>query len=134
MPLQLNEVMDYNPPDNKMYKKHRRLKNIQEISEGWISEFLDRLEQRTIPKTPPLPVPSPDEKGGDGTVTSSLINLGSAGPADSTLSFWRDAALSRSTTFEWFSRFLKGREKVNDDQHNGRPRSLRCEENKLKIK
>ncbi|UYV68000.1 hypothetical protein LAZ67_5002754 [Cordylochernes scorpioides] len=33
-----------------------------------------------------------------------------------------------------FSRFLKGREKVNDDQHTGRPRSLRCEENKLKIK
>ncbi|UYV73488.1 hypothetical protein LAZ67_10003687 [Cordylochernes scorpioides] len=27
----------------------------------------------------------------------------------------------------------KGREKVNDDQHTGRPRSLRCEENKLKI-
>ncbi|UYV74091.1 hypothetical protein LAZ67_11002081 [Cordylochernes scorpioides] len=45
-----------------------------------------------------------------------------------------DAALSRSITFEWFSRFLKGREKVNDDQHTGRPRSLRCEENKLKIK
>ncbi|UYV69117.1 VRK1 [Cordylochernes scorpioides] len=45
-----------------------------------------------------------------------------------------DAALSRSRTFEWLSRFLKGREKVNDDQHTGRPRSLRCEENKLKIK
>ncbi|UYV68001.1 hypothetical protein LAZ67_5002755 [Cordylochernes scorpioides] len=45
-----------------------------------------------------------------------------------------DAALSRSRNFEWFSRFLKGREKVNDDQHTGRPRSLRCEENKLKIK
>ncbi|UYV79688.1 GVQW3 [Cordylochernes scorpioides] len=45
-----------------------------------------------------------------------------------------DAALSRSRTFEWFSRFQKGREKVNDDQHTGRPRSLRCEENKLKIK
>ncbi|UYV69538.1 hypothetical protein LAZ67_6003924 [Cordylochernes scorpioides] len=45
-----------------------------------------------------------------------------------------DAALSRSRTFEWFSRFLKSREKVNDDQHTGRPRSLRCEENKLKIK
>ncbi|UYV69145.1 hypothetical protein LAZ67_6002586 [Cordylochernes scorpioides] len=29
---------------------------------------------------------------------------------------------------------VKGREKVNDDQHTGRPRSLRCEENKLKIK
>ncbi|UYV71750.1 GLYR1 [Cordylochernes scorpioides] len=43
-------------------------------------------------------------------------------------------ALSRSRTFEWFSRFQKGREKVNDDQHTGRPRSLRCEENKLKIK
>ncbi|UYV65072.1 hypothetical protein LAZ67_3003045 [Cordylochernes scorpioides] len=27
-----------------------------------------------------------------------------------------------------------GQEKVNDDQHPGRPRSLRCEENKLKIK
>ncbi|UYV82783.1 hypothetical protein LAZ67_22000835 [Cordylochernes scorpioides] len=40
----------------------------------------------------------------------------------------------------WFENFknrsdeLKGREKVNDDQHTGRPRSLRCEENKLKIK
>ncbi|UYV72144.1 hypothetical protein LAZ67_9001955 [Cordylochernes scorpioides] len=45
-----------------------------------------------------------------------------------------DTALSRSRTFEWFSRFLKGREKINDDQHTGRPRSLRCEENKLKIK
>ncbi|UYV64795.1 hypothetical protein LAZ67_3002006 [Cordylochernes scorpioides] len=31
----------------------------------------------------PLPVPSPD--GGGGTVTISLKNLGSAGPADSTL-------------------------------------------------
>ncbi|UYV83427.1 hypothetical protein LAZ67_23000974, partial [Cordylochernes scorpioides] len=45
-----------------------------------------------------------------------------------------DAALSCSRTFEWFTRFLKGREKVNDDQHTGRPRSLRCKENKLKIK
>ncbi|UYV65939.1 hypothetical protein LAZ67_3005932 [Cordylochernes scorpioides] len=45
-----------------------------------------------------------------------------------------DAALSRSRTFEWFSGFQKGLEKVNDDQHTGRPRSLRCEENKLKIK
>ncbi|UYV63689.1 hypothetical protein LAZ67_2005309 [Cordylochernes scorpioides] len=45
-----------------------------------------------------------------------------------------DAALSCSSTFEWFSRFLKGREKVNDDQNTGSPRSLRCEENKLKIK
>ncbi|UYV75716.1 K02A2.6-like [Cordylochernes scorpioides] len=45
-----------------------------------------------------------------------------------------DAALSRSRTFEWFSRFQKGREKVNDDQHTGRLRSLRCKENKLKIK
>ncbi|UYV79125.1 UNC5C [Cordylochernes scorpioides] len=35
-----------------------------------------------------------------------------------------DSALSRSRTFEWFSRFLKGQEKVNDDQHTGRPRSL----------
>ncbi|UYV70208.1 UBE2G1 [Cordylochernes scorpioides] len=35
--------------------------------------------------TPPLPVPSPEEKGGGGAVTSSLKNLGSAGPADSTL-------------------------------------------------
>ncbi|UYV74675.1 hypothetical protein LAZ67_12000490 [Cordylochernes scorpioides] len=45
-----------------------------------------------------------------------------------------DATLSRSRTFEWFSCFQKGREKVNDDQHTGRPRSLCCEENKLKIK
>ncbi|UYV70574.1 hypothetical protein LAZ67_7003561 [Cordylochernes scorpioides] len=30
-------------------------------------------------------VPCPDEKGGRGAVTSSLKNLGSAGPADSTL-------------------------------------------------
>ncbi|UYV82734.1 hypothetical protein LAZ67_22000693, partial [Cordylochernes scorpioides] len=45
-----------------------------------------------------------------------------------------DAALSRSRTFEWFSSFQKGWEKVNDDQHTGRPRSLRWEENKLKIK
>ncbi|UYV79733.1 hypothetical protein LAZ67_18000513 [Cordylochernes scorpioides] len=45
-----------------------------------------------------------------------------------------DAALSRSRTFESFSRFQKGREKVNDDQHIGRSRSLRYEENKLKIK
>ncbi|UYV77386.1 hypothetical protein LAZ67_15000814 [Cordylochernes scorpioides] len=29
---------------------------------------------------------------------------------------------------------ILGREKVNDDQHTGRPRSFRCEENKLKIK
>ncbi|UYV77660.1 hypothetical protein LAZ67_15001843 [Cordylochernes scorpioides] len=43
-----------------------------------------------------------------------------------------DAALSRSRTFEWLLSFLKGREKVNDDQHTGRPRSLRCEKNKLK--
>ncbi|UYV64495.1 hypothetical protein LAZ67_3000991 [Cordylochernes scorpioides] len=36
-------------------------------------------------ETPPLLVPSPDEKGGGGAVTSSLKNLCSAGPADSTL-------------------------------------------------
>ncbi|UYV77540.1 hypothetical protein LAZ67_15001421 [Cordylochernes scorpioides] len=36
-------------------------------------------------ETPPLPVPSPDEKGGGGALTSSLKNLGSAGPADITL-------------------------------------------------
>ncbi|UYV83156.1 hypothetical protein LAZ67_23000018 [Cordylochernes scorpioides] len=45
-----------------------------------------------------------------------------------------DAALSRSRTFEWFSGLLKGRKNVNDDQHTGRPRSIHCEENKLKIK
>ncbi|UYV67901.1 Transposase [Cordylochernes scorpioides] len=33
--------------------------------------------------------PSPDEKGGGGAVTSSLKNLGSAGPADSTLTISR---------------------------------------------
>lgn len=34
--------------------------------------------------TPPMPVPSQDEKGGGGGVTTSLKNLGSSGPDDST--------------------------------------------------
>ncbi|UYV65060.1 CUL3 [Cordylochernes scorpioides] len=38
-----------------------------------------------LKSTLPLQVPSPDEKGGGGVVTSSLKNLGSDGPADSTL-------------------------------------------------
>ncbi|UYV68699.1 hypothetical protein LAZ67_6000471 [Cordylochernes scorpioides] len=47
----------------------------------------------------------------------------------------------QSKTMDWMTH-LRGdeedgrgsREKVNDDQHTGRPRSFRCEENKLKIK
>ncbi|UYV73808.1 LYPLA1 [Cordylochernes scorpioides] len=53
-----------------------------------VSEHLHLMPDRAslpINKTPPLPVPSPDEKGGGGAVTSSVKNLGSAGPADSTL-------------------------------------------------
>ncbi|UYV82761.1 hypothetical protein LAZ67_22000762 [Cordylochernes scorpioides] len=45
-----------------------------------------------------------------------------------------NAALCRSRTFERFSHFQKGREEVNDYQHTGRPRTLRCGENKLKMK
>ncbi|UYV78298.1 GFM2 [Cordylochernes scorpioides] len=39
----------------------------------------------TVSATPPLSVPSPDEKGGGEAVTSSVKNLGSADSADSTL-------------------------------------------------
>ncbi|UYV68825.1 SPEN, partial [Cordylochernes scorpioides] len=46
------------------------------------SDEIGQLVEST--RTPPLPVPSPNEKGGSGAVTSSLKNLGSAGPADST--------------------------------------------------
>ncbi|UYV77511.1 hypothetical protein LAZ67_15001328 [Cordylochernes scorpioides] len=42
-------------------------------------------EFTTLIQTLPLLVTPPDEKGGGGAVTSSLKNLGSAGPADSTL-------------------------------------------------
>ncbi|UYV77937.1 ALDH6A1 [Cordylochernes scorpioides] len=50
-----------------------------------ITSFTDGSYWLDLPLTPPLPVPSPDKKGGGGAVTSSLKNLGSAGPADSTL-------------------------------------------------
>ncbi|UYV75333.1 hypothetical protein LAZ67_12003576 [Cordylochernes scorpioides] len=66
--------------------------------------------QDTYP-TPPLPVPSPDEKGGVGAVTSSLKNLGSAVPADSTLRklmrvivVYDDHALVDRTCQKWFAR------------------------------
>ncbi|UYV77936.1 ALDH6A1 [Cordylochernes scorpioides] len=50
-----------------------------------ITSFTDGSYWLDLPLTPPLPVPSPDKKGGAGAVTCSLKNLGSAGPADSTL-------------------------------------------------
>jgi transposase len=34
-----------------------------------------------------------------------------------------DAALSRTTTFEWHKRFREGRESVKDDERSGRPTS-----------
>jgi hypothetical protein len=37
--------------------------------------------KQTYERTPPLPVPSQDKKGGGGGVTTSLKNHGAAGPA-----------------------------------------------------
>ncbi|UYV71475.1 hypothetical protein LAZ67_8003425, partial [Cordylochernes scorpioides] len=55
---------------------------------------------------------------------SPRVELGATETYELTKEAFGDAALSRSRTFEWFSCFLKGWEKVNDDQHTGRPRSL----------
>ncbi|UYV72535.1 SIRT6 [Cordylochernes scorpioides] len=60
-------------------------------SYGFLCTLINKRNKKIRPNpnklivTSPLPVPSPDEKGGGGAVTSSLKNLGSAGPADSTL-------------------------------------------------
>jgi hypothetical protein len=34
---------------------------------------------------------------------------------------FRETALSRSKTFEWYSRFKNGRTSIDDDPHTGRP-------------
>jgi hypothetical protein len=38
-------------------------------------------------------------------------------------------AVSRSNVFRWYSRFLDGRELVEDDERDGRPKSTRTEVN-----
>ena len=38
-------------------------------------------------------------------------------------------ALNRSNVFRWYSRFREGRELVEDDERDGRPKSTRTEVN-----
>ena len=40
-----------------------------------------------------------------------------------------DAALSRTTIFEWHKRFREGRESVKDDELSGRPTTSRTDDN-----
>ena len=40
-----------------------------------------------------------------------------------------DAALRRTTTFEWHKRFREGRESVKDDESSGQPTTSRTEDN-----
>ena len=40
-----------------------------------------------------------------------------------------DAALSRTTIFEWHKRFREGRESVKDDERSGRPTTSRTDDN-----
>jgi len=40
-----------------------------------------------------------------------------------------DAALSRTTIFEWHKRFREGRESVKDDGRSGRPTTSRTDDN-----
>ena len=40
-----------------------------------------------------------------------------------------DAALSRTTTFEWHKRFREGRESVKDDERSFRPTTSRTDDN-----
>ena len=40
-----------------------------------------------------------------------------------------DAALSRTTIFEWHKRFREGRESVKDDERSGRPPTSRTDDN-----
>ena len=39
-----------------------------------------------------------------------------------------DAALSRTTIFEWYRRFREGRESVKDDERSGRPTTSRTDD------
>ncbi|UYV65040.1 hypothetical protein LAZ67_3002893 [Cordylochernes scorpioides] len=56
-------------------------------------------------------------------------------PQQSQSSRWVTHCNSKIEEADDSSRMIEqSREKVNDDQHTGRPRSFRCEENKLKIK
>jgi len=43
--------------------------------------------------------------------------------------FYSDAALSRTTIFEWHKRFREGRESVKDDERSGRPTTSRTDDN-----
>jgi hypothetical protein len=45
------------------------------------------------------------------------------------LAAYGDAALSRTTTFEWHKRFREGRESVKDDERSGRPTTSRTDDN-----
>lgn len=47
---------------------------------------------------------------------------------------FKDAAMSRSTVFEWHKLFREGRELVEDDQRAGRPSTSRIDENVAKVK
>jgi len=42
---------------------------------------------------------------------------------------YSDAALSRTTIFEWHKRFREGREPVKDDKRTGRPTTSRTNDN-----
>jgi hypothetical protein len=46
----------------------------------------------------------------------------------------RDECLFRARVFEWFARFLDGRESIEDDPRPGRPVSIRTEENIQKVR
>ncbi|UYV78970.1 hypothetical protein LAZ67_17000525 [Cordylochernes scorpioides] len=61
-------------------RRQERIQKSQVYVSKWLLAFMSVI-------TLPLPVPSPDEKGGGVAVTSLLKNLGSAGPADSTLPY-----------------------------------------------
>jgi hypothetical protein len=39
-----------------------------------------------------------------------------------------ETALSRSKTFEWYSRFKNGRTSIDDNPHTGRPSTVRTNE------
>ena len=44
-----------------------------------------------------------------------------------------DQVLSRTTDYEWFTRFKEGRESLDDNERSGRPASNRTDESVEKI-
>uniref|UniRef100_A0A8B9QU22 Mos1 transposase HTH domain-containing protein n=1 Tax=Anas platyrhynchos TaxID=8839 RepID=A0A8B9QU22_ANAPL len=69
-------------------------------------------------------------------VIKFCVKLGKTGKEthDMIKEAYGDAAMGRSGVFEWHKLFREGRERVEDDDHSGRPSTSKTNKNVLRVK